>query len=317
MNYRRSVSNLTGNNVKGRNGKFLPFTNYALKYSKIKDWVMQMNDLKFTFPLSIQLPPVVNIYDKSMARKLMLLQKYGFFGVELNIVDLNRTDPGKLKKHLENFGLKMTMFASGALAKKYNLSLSHENRGIRLEAVKVCREIIEYAAKLGAGVILGFIKGSVNCEREKAKNLFKESIYELAEDALKYKVSILIEATNHYESAVANTVEEAAGLIKEVNSPYFKILPDTYHMNIEERSSFGTLVKYQDFYNSLHISDNNRYFPGLGALDFITIFRFLTEIGYHGGVAIEGNIKYDWQRDLEISMNYLSSALLGTNKNTD
>src|SRR5690554_4274206 len=278
---------------------------------------MKMNNLKFTFPLSIQLPPVANIQDKSMTEKLLLLQKHGFFGVELNIVDFNRTDPGELKKHLEDFGLKMTMFASGVLAKKYNLSLSHENRGIRLEAVKVCREIIEYAAKLEAGVILGFMKGSSDCEREKANNLFKESINELAEDALKYKTPILIEATNHYESAVANNVEETVGLIKDINNPYLKILPDTYHMNIEERSSFGTLVKYQDFYNSLHISDNNRYFPGLGALDFITIFRFLTEIGYHGGVAIEGNIKYDWQRDLEISMNYLSSALLGTNKNTD
>lgn len=268
-----------------------------------------MNESKYIFPLSIQFPPVDNIYDKPMVERFLLLQKYGFSGVELNITDLDQTDPAELKKHLGNFGLQMTMFASGALAKKNNLTLAHENQNIRLKAINTCQKIIEYAAEFKAGVILGFMKGGAGCDREKAKKLFRESISKLEKDALNYKVPILIEATNHYESVVANTVEEAVSLIKDFNNPYLKVLPDTYHMNIEERSSFGTLVKYRDFYESLHISDNNRFFPGMGGLDFSSILNFLKEIDYKGAVAIEGNIKYDLQRDLEISMKYLAAAL--------
>src|SRR5690606_10877122 len=96
---------------------------------------------------------------------------------------------------------------------------------------------------------------------------------------------------------------------KDYNNPYLKVLPDTFHMNIEERSSFGTLLKYQEFYESLHISDNNRFFPGLGGLDFLSIFTFLVDLGYKGAVAIEGKIKYDFQSDLKISMGLLGPAL--------
>ena len=269
----------------------------------------KLSDSKYIFPLSIQLPPVDDIYDQPTGEKFLLLQKYGFSGVELNITDPDRTDPAELRKYLGKFGLHMTMFASGALAKKHNLSLSHTDRDLRLKAVKTCRNIIEYAAEFKAGVILGFMKGAAGGDREKAKKNFQESIGALSQDALTCKVPILIEATNHYESDIANTTEEAVTLIKEFNNPYLKVLPDTYHMNIEERSSFGTLVKYQGFYESIHISDNNRYFPGFGGLDFFSIINFLVEIGYKGAVAIEGKIKSDFQRDLEISMEYLGPVL--------
>jgi len=270
---------------------------------------MQMSGSRYLFPLSIQLPPVENLYDQAMEDMFLLLQKYGFSGVELNITDLDRYPPAELQKYLRRFGLQMTMFATGALAKKHNLSLSDPNRDLWLKTVKICRQIIEYAAELKAGVILGFIKGRPGGDRAEANDIFRESIGLLGQEALKYQVPVLIEATNHYESAVANTVEEAVSLVMGINNPYLRVLPDTYHMNIEERSSFGTLVKYQDFYESLHISDNNRLFPGLGGLDFASLIRFLVNIGYKGTVAIEGKIKDDFQSDLELSMKYLVSVL--------
>ena len=268
-----------------------------------------MEEAKYILPLSIQLGPADDLFGAEMAEKFRLLQGYGLSGVELNITDMDKTDPAKLKQYLSEFGLKMTMFASGAQAKKHNLSLSSEDQGVRKAAVEKCREIIAYASQIGSGVIFGFMKGTAGFDKTKANACFKESIAALAPDALKYKVCLLTEATNHYEATIANTVAEAVDLIKDLNNPYLKVLPDTYHMNIEERSSWGTLVKYKDYYNNFHISDNNRFFPGLGALDFAAVVRFLKEIGYEGPVAIEGNIKYDFARDLEISVGALKPAL--------
>ncbi len=268
-----------------------------------------MGSSKYIFPLSIQLPAVDDLYSSTIRRKFLLLQKYGFSGVELNITNLTATDPQQLKKYLADFGLKMTMLASGALAIKHNLSLSHENKTIRKNAVQIGRQIIQYAAEFDAGVILGFMKGAAGEKRETAQKLFQESLHQIGEAALKSKVPVLIEATNHYESSVANTVAEAASLIKGFDNPYLRVLPDTYHMNIEEESPFGALVKYQDLYDSLHISDNNRFYPGLGRLDFFALFAFLAEIGYEGGVAIEGNLKHSFTEDLEMSLEYLQPAL--------
>ena len=89
-----------------------------------------------------------------------------------------------------------------------------------------------------------------------------------------------------------------------------RILPDTFHMNIEEQNALGALVKYRDLYDSVHISDNNRLFPGLGGLDFFHIIRFLENIGYRGGLAIEGNQRESFERDLDMSMSLLGPMLL-------
>ena len=72
----------------------------------------------------------------------------------------------------------------------------------------------------------------------------------------------------------------------------------------------GTLVKHMSLYDSLHISDNNRLFPGLGAIDFFALLRFLREAGYTGGIAIEGNLRGNFEDDLRASMSVLRPMLL-------
>ena len=72
----------------------------------------------------------------------------------------------------------------------------------------------------------------------------------------------------------------------------------------------GSLTKHRALYDSLHISDNNRFFPGLGAIDFFAILRFLKESGYTGGIAIEGNLQHSFQADLKASMSVLRPMLL-------
>ena len=72
----------------------------------------------------------------------------------------------------------------------------------------------------------------------------------------------------------------------------------------------GALVRYRALYESVHLSDNNRYFPGLGAIDFSAILRFLKEMGYRGGVAIEGNVRRGFAEDLRASMEILGPMLV-------
>ncbi len=264
----------------------------------------------FLFPLSIQISlPGSYRSDESFRDRLSLLQEYGFSGVELNVEEPEEINPQGLKAFLLEYGLRLTMFASGAAAKAFDLSLSHANADIRADSVRRCIEFIDFAAEFEAGVIVGFLKGGVSSDLVKARDCFKDSIGRL-ESMLKVKsVPLLIEATNRYESAVANSLDDAVELICDFHNPFLRILPDTFHMNIEENNMLDALEKHKDYYNALHISDNNRLFPGLGGIDFPSLFQYMKKKGYSGGIAIEGNIKHSFETDIKASMAYLIPLL--------
>jgi len=269
-----------------------------------------MAESNYLYPLSIQLAlPEGYRTDPDFRAHLGLLKNYGFSGVELNIINPDHVDADDLKEFLNDYGLKLTMFASGAAARAFNLSLSHEKEEIRVKSVQKCIDMINFSKPFGAGLILGFIKGGPCQDSSRARALFAESLKLIAPHALSNKVPVLVEATNRYESSVANSLLDASGLIENLPAEYMLLLPDTFHMNIEESSMYSALERYASSYNSIHVSDNNRYFPGLGAIRFGELIKFLQEIDYRGGLAIEGNIKISFAHDLKASMEYLTPLL--------
>lgn len=263
------------------------------------------------FPLSIQLIlPEAYRKDEHFHQVLEFLQQHGFSGVELNIVRLEQVDPQELKDFLNQFDLKMTMFASGAATKALGLSLSSDDVDLRDRSIAGCVKFIEFAGRFDAGVIVGFLKGGPAQDREKARRAFQESLRVIAPRAQKLQVPVLIEATNRYEAAVANSLDDTFELIAAAGgNPFIKMLPDTFHMNIEERDQFAALARHAAFYDSFHISDNNRHFPGFGAIRFDRIVDFLKDMGYRGGIAIEGNIKENLLSDIRETMKYLEPIL--------
>jgi sugar phosphate isomerase/epimerase len=269
-----------------------------------------MNHSEYAFPLAIQTMLPEGYREKAFRQRLDLLRKLGFTGIELNIIHPEQTDPVDLQALLGEHGLRMTMFASGATAKAEGLSLSHEDEAMRSASIRRCIELVDFASEFDAGVIVGFLKGGASPDRERAKVRFGDSLSRLEAHVRAKETPLLIEATNRYEAAVANSLGDAAELIQGFQNPYLRILPDTYHMNIEERSLYGSLIRYASLYDSLHISDNNRFFPGLGGIDFFGILRYLKETGYRGGIAIEGNIRDSFEEDLNASMSLLRPMLL-------
>jgi sugar phosphate isomerase/epimerase len=83
-------------------------------------------------------------------------------------------------------------------------------------------------------------------------------------------------------------------------------------MNIEEISITGALGRFMGKYGNIHLSDNNRLFPGLGGMDFKSILTFLHMADYTGKHSIEGKIRRDLVEDLRISLRFLSGLLPGS-----
>ncbi len=263
---------------------------------------------RYGFPLCIQLTLPKRFWeDRDFAETMELLGDYGFYGVELNIIDFMYTDPVKLKCFLERFGLRLTMVATGVFAKKNKLSLSSPDESVRKQTVDAFGQIVPFAEALDAGIICGFIKGGGEEEPDMARRKLKQSVDELKERFGNSSSCIYLEATNHYEATMVNRVSDGVDFLGE-DVKNMRILPDTYHMNIEESSMPAVMVGYGSYYSNINISDNNRYYPGFGAIDFYSVLSVLKGMNYQGTMAIEGRNLYGPREDIIQTCRYLSGV---------
>lgn len=258
---------------------------------------------RFLHPLSLQiiLPDDYRLND-AFARQLETMRQLGLWGVELNISDPRGFDFEVIRRFLERFDLHFSMFATGLTARRLGLSLSDPDEAARRRAVQTCRELIDWIESSATGLIIGFMKGPVYADAAEAGKRFARSIAEIMPVAEDRRVSVLIEATNRYESSVARTIDEAASFVDGYPPECAQILPDTFHMNIEEADPFDAFKRNMGRIRSFHLSDNNRHFPGFGAIDFSRFASLLEQERYAGRLAIEGNVKNDLIGDLERSI---------------
>ena len=264
-----------------------------------------MHTERYPYPLCIQLAAPESLDSPEFLDTLKLLKDSGFYGVEMNLLDFSQAYAVRLKETLERFGLRLTMIASGAFANRNGLSLSSPDQGVRARSVQALGGMLDCAAGFGAGVICGFIKGGPSGDKAVASQQLRASLEELDRLGKTAAAPLYLEATNHYEALLVNTLEEGAALTAGLSHPVY-ILPDTYHMNIEETSTTAALTTYAGHYHNLHVSDNNRYFPGIGDIDFAGIMRQLKGLGYDGTITIEGRVLKSLSEDTVFSAGYLA-----------
>lgn len=247
--------------------------------------------------------------DSEFRRNLETLQRLGFDGVELNIREPEHVDPARLKAYLAGFGLVLSMFASGLTAKTDQLSLATAVEARRKESIARTARFLEFARECGAGVIAGYLKGTPQDNGPGARERLAASVLELAPVAERLETPLLIEAVNRYESPVGHSLADTWDIARRAGSRFVQILPDTFHMNIEESNMKQAVVTHAPCFTSFHLSDNTRHFPGFGAIDFAAVIQALDEAGYQGKLAIEGNVRSGFAADVEHSMHHLGPIL--------
>lgn len=116
---------------------------------------------------------------------------------------------------------------------------------------------------------------------------FVEFYLELLGRAAGSAASVLLEPINRYECRYLNAVADNLRILAAVDHPNAGLLPDTFHMSIEEPSIPDALRRAGDHVRHVHFGENNRLLPGLGALDWSSIFQALADIGFDGAVNLE------------------------------
>lgn len=65
------------------------------------------------------------------------------------------------------------------------------------------------------------------------------------------------------------------------------LMPDVFHMNIEDKTIGPELARNIDYIKYVHIADSNRLAPGQGHNDFEELFHHLLDAGYDGWISAE------------------------------
>ena len=265
--------------------------------------------MKARLPRGIQLAlPGEFDQEKAFSDLLSLLRDEGFSELELNVADPEQVEPERLREYLGRFGFSLTRLATGQAARLQGLSLSAADDAVRGRSVERCAEMIRYAARYPAEVIIGFLKGSPGIIAGAATR-FRESMAELVRRIGQSPVPVLLEVTNRTECPVISTPQEAEEAIAHHPGFGFRALLDTYHLRREGIDIVPSLSGFPGLRGSLHLSDDNRRLPGLGGIDFAPIIDTLFSRGYQGSLVLEGAFGDDPATDIARSARYLRGII--------
>lgn len=93
--------------------------------------------------------------------------------------------------------------------------------------------------------------------------------------------------TNHLDYYL-NRTPEAFSIVREVASPFVKILFDFYHVQIMEGNLIETLRANIGSIGHFHVGDvPGRHEPGTGEIDYRNVFKAIHQTGYRDFVAME------------------------------
>ncbi len=239
----------------------------------------------------------------------------GFKAVELHIRDPKAVNRPAILRSLEKTGTVVSTIGTGQAYGEDRLSFTSPNEEIRRTAVQRIRDQVDFASPLGAKVILGLIRGWLpegEAERTTARKKAMECLLECAEYAHKRETCLTLEVINRYETNFLNTAEEADLFLQGLGSDTIGLHLDTFHMNIEEVSIEEALRKSAKRLVHIHLSDSNRWVPGMGHLNFHSILSTLRDIGYEGYLGLECLPMPDAQHAAEHAFRYLEELLSKT-----
>ena len=219
-----------------------------------------------------------------------MASSFNFNAVELSLLDSKKIEQDYIIGKIKDKNLKVFAISTGQTYYNDGYSLYDLKDDIREKAVNRIKDHVDFAAKLNSMIVIGGIRGVIDKESSSAtqqKEMGKKAIKDCAVYAKDKNVMLLLEPINRYETNIINTVKEAMELIEEIGMDNIKILPDTFHMNIEEISIEDSLKKAGNLAGYIHFADSNRHAPGWGHTDFRKIISALKDIDYKGAIGVE------------------------------
>ena len=224
----------------------------------------------------------------SMFAVLGDIKRIGFDAVEIPIFDTNENLWKEWRKQLNNTSLN-------AIAVTINGPDDHAisaDGSMRAKTLERNKRALDCAAILGSSLLtgpfhsaLGVFTGGASTAEE--KKWAAEHLFQLSEYAASLNITLGLEYLNRFESYLVSCADELIDLILAVDHPHCKLMLDTFHANIEEKSIEDAIKKMGDLLVHVQLSENDRGTLGKGHIDFRSILNALDAINYKGVLSIE------------------------------
>ena len=228
--------------------------------------------------------------DDVLPQLLAKIAGMGFDAVELPLENPGDFTAGTARDALAATGLKP--YLVGAMAPGRDLVLA--DAGAVQATQDYLTACIDLAHELGAPAVCGPFYSSTGRvwrmgadDRAEAYRQLRANLAPLAARAEAAGVVLGIEPLNRYETSLINTVEQALEALEPLLGHGVGLALDSYHLNIEERSSSAAVRAAGEHLVHLQVCGNDRGAPGGDQTDWPALVAALDDVGYAGPLNIE------------------------------
>jgi len=217
-------------------------------------------------------------------------KKTGYDALELHVRDPKRYDAKKIRATAEQHGLSICAVTNGMEYTVGGLSLIDDDPDKQEQAIARVFEHVDFVSELGAMIIIGIMRGNIPKGKPASvyRDRFAEVLVHICDYAAQKQVPVVLESILRYINNYLNSVPSTMDFITGLGHGNLALHLDTHSMALEEKNLKESILYCRNKpLGYVHYSDNNRLYPGGGALDFPEYTRALLDIGYTGYITIE------------------------------
>jgi D-psicose/D-tagatose/L-ribulose 3-epimerase len=206
---------------------------------------------------------------------------------------LSSAEAAKIRSVVEASGFSVTGL-HWLLVKPDGLSLTDPDAAVRTRTIEVMIRLTALCAELGGAVLVhGSPKQRAIPAGEShatALSRLRDGLVLAASAAAKAGVIYCIEPLSPRETALVNTVTEAAELVRAIDHPNLRTMIDCSAAGLAEAEPVPDLIDRwlpTGLIAHLQVNDPNRRGPGQGEMKFGSILAALKRHDYTGTIAVE------------------------------
>ena len=249
------------------------------------------------------------------------IRKAGYEGIEIapfTLAEDPSTIPASQRREyrsiIQSEGLRFVGLHWLMVSPK-GLHVTTPDTALRTRSWQHIRNLVDLCADLGPGGVMVF--GSPNqrattggLTREQATRHYVDGLASVAPHAVEHGVTILVEALPKGQCDVVQTLDEAATIVQEINSPGVRTMFDTHNAVDEIEPHAVLLDRHYELIRHIHVNEMDGKHCGAGSYDFKPVLNVLQSRAFPGWVSLEA---FDFSPGAEKiagdSLRYLESEI--------
>lgn len=225
----------------------------------------------------------------------------GFDCVEIPLMTPFAFPLEDVKKRLERH--KLRVYCGTGLNRTTDIGSTDES--VRENGIRHLSACIDICGELGADSLGGVLHSPWGMRGVPSEGYARNAVTSLArvaDTADTRGVSIALECINRYENSFINTVRQGLAVLEKIDRHNVGLHLDTYHMNIEENNIKQAIIEAGRLIGRIHLSENNRGYPGDGSLPWDEIVAAIQSTGYAGPWIIESYVDPRFPASSDVSV---------------